>query len=128
MSTIGDQFGALAALFGGDGEASPDSVETEVVEAEVEEQSEGTSSEAGEKVAVDATFKSTLIATICELNGMSAEDFDFDASLADELDIQGLPLWALVAELERFAGAKFADPVVEAWRTPRDILDSSENS
>ncbi|WP_099332744.1 acyl carrier protein [Actinomyces minihominis] len=124
MSTIGDQFGALAALFGGDGEASPSSApqQVEVVEDESVEAAEGESSVSGE-----ATFASTLIATICELNGMSAEDFDFDASLADELDIQGLPLWALVAELERFAGAKFPDPVVEAWRTPRDILSSEQD-
>ena len=168
MSSIGDQFGDLAALFGGEGEAPSDGA-TPTHEKGSDDQDvlgsgnvaggqppahgqgrsqpatsadqghsqqtstagglaslstpSGLSANSGAAVA-DPTFESTLMATICDLNGMSSDDFDLDASLTTDLDIQGLPLWALVAELERFAGAKFPDPVVEAWQTPRDILDA----
>ena len=150
MSSIGYQFGDLAALFGGEGEAPPDSAAPESGNDEVEgpqgqapagdglrggadAADGGLPGEVGvadghfagsDAASAGATFESTLIATICELNGMSGDDFDLDADLTTDLDMQGLPLWALVAELERFAGAKFPDPVVEAWQTPRDILDA----
>ena len=157
MSSIGEQFGDLAALFGGEGEAPSDGATPTHEKGSDDQDVLGSGNVAGgqppaagqghpqpattaggsaslstptgisansEAAVADPTFESTLIATICDLNGMSSDDFDLDASLTTDLDIQGLPLWALVAELERFAGAKFPDPVVESWQTPRDILDA----
>ena len=168
MSSIGEQFGDLAALFGGEGEAPSDGAtpthgkgrddqdvlgsgnvaggqppahgqghsqpatsadqghpqQTETAGGSASLSTPSGISATSEAAVADPTFESTLIATICDLNGMSSDDFDLDASLTTDLDIQGLPLWALVAELERFAGAKFPDPVVESWQTPRDILDA----
>lgn len=144
MGTIGDQFADLAALFGGEGEAPPKTSSTS--SDDFSEPSQANGRESGETLAHDAgvvagrddapgtegeggdDFQSVLIATICELNGMSDADFDLDADLERDLDMQGLPLWALVAELERFAGATFADPVVRAWKTPRDILTAGPSS
>lgn len=131
MGTIGDQFADLAALLGGDGEAPseapPYAPEIQDGTSPPATSSGGTSHPPqGEEQA--PTFQSVLIATICDLNGMSAGDVDLDADLAEDLDIQGLPLWALVAELERFAGVAFADSVVRAWKTPRDVLAAGSSS
>lgn len=131
MSTIGDRFADLAALLGDEGEASlaaqPSSPLDPTEQAGSRSDGDhqhGEQTEA-EGTAEPATFEQALISTICDLNGMSEKDFDLDASLAVDLDMQGLPLWALVAELERFAGATFPDPVVHAWRTPRDIVNDA---
>lgn len=127
MGTIGDQFGDLAALFGGEGEASPKTqpaAPSQRVDGSIDANSESQVSKDQGVSGEGESFQSVLIATICDLNGQSAEDFDLDAHLAEDLDIQGLPLWALAAELERHLGTTFPDPVVRAWKTPRDVLSA----
>ena len=67
------------------------------------------------------TAQSVVLGTIAELTGLSESTIELDDSLVT-LDITGLPLWAVVAELERFTGEKFPDSQVEAWETPRDLV------
>ena len=133
MGTIGDRLGAdLMALFGGEGEAPSDTPQDEpssppegeevapVPDALVEEVH--TSEAEVAPVATEETITSVLVQTIAELSGIPASVIEMDASLDEDLDITGLALWAVVAELERFSGAQFLDKDVLAWKTPADIV------
>ncbi len=133
MGTIGDRLGAdLMALFGGEGEAPsdtpPDAPESPPEEEEVapvpdEPVEEVHTSEAEVlPVATEETLTSVLTETIAELSGIPASVIEIDASLDEDLDITGLALWAVVAELERFVGAQFQDKDVLAWKTLGDIV------
>lgn len=62
---------------------------------------------------------------IAELNHSEAQSLDLDADLTEELEITGLALWAVVAEVERRSGRVFLDDEVRTWRTPREILDAT---
>ncbi len=75
----------------------------------------------------EPTLESTIAATIAELNRVEISDLDFDNDFTS-LDLSGLPLWALVAEVERFLGRKFTDDEVGSWDTPRDILRAAESN
>lgn len=84
--------------------------------------------DAQEDAPAAPTLESVIADTIVELNRTEAAnqgpdlDLDFTA-----LDLSGLPLWALVAEVERFLGRKFTDEQVETWESPRDILRAAED-
>lgn len=134
MGTIGDRLGAdLMALFGGEGEAPsdtpqdkpsspPEGAEVAPVPAEEPVEEVHTSEAEVAPVATEETITSVLVETIAELSGIPASVIEMDASLDEDLDITGLALWAVVAELERFSGAQFLDKDVLAWKTPADIV------
>lgn len=82
-----------------------------------------------EETEAAPTLEAILTQTITELNrtGLSDQGPDLDLDFT-ALDLSGLPLWALVAEVERFLGRKFTDEQVGTWGSPRDILRSAEES
>lgn len=177
MGTIGDRLGAdLAALFGGEGEASPKSnaAEEDLASApsadETGPRGEGGRDAAGEPgfagvsgepgsarksgaagesgasiggvedsrdsgvhtsevedaaVASGDSLEVLLRETIAELSGKDAGAISLEDDLED-LDIVGLSLWAVVAELERSLKVEFLDADVLEWETPAQIIEASE--
>ena len=108
MSTIGDRFADLAALFGGEGEAPSEDQPGAAPTPEGEEA--GTSTNGG------------VLITALEDLGIKVDEGDFEADLQADLDLQGLALWALVAELERQVGRSVADSTARSWTTLNDVL------
>ncbi len=60
-----------------------------------------------------------------ELTGVPGHELDLDSPLDGTLNLTGLALWAVVAEMERGLGLVFPDSQVEEWKTLRDVLDAS---
>ena len=131
MGTLGDRVGVdLMALFGSeedqdqpDTDASNlpdgDTETTRALDPALEDSSEG-----------DAvpTLEQILRDLIADLNGIDPDEINMRAPLDGDLDITGLALWAVVAEMERVASKKFADTEVALWRTPTDILNAASSA
>ena len=150
MGTIGDRFGDLAALFGAEGEAAPEDAVSpipnlgeggagDVLVSATKAPTDAVGSAdvvdpgelSGAETSVAPTLESVIATTITELNraDQTASDAALDWDLNFQaLDLSGLPLWALVAEVERFLGRKFSDDQVETWESPRDMLQAAEGS
>lgn len=112
MGSIGDRLGLdLGELFGGEGEAPPD------------ETSSPQSKNAQRASSAGAGPEEMVVELAAQLLGCPAGSIDFDAPLA-ELDLVGLPMWALVAELERQSRLSFDDEAVNGWGTLRDIASA----
>lgn len=145
MGTIGDRFGDLAVLLRADGEAAPpggagsepagghgscggpDADRGGVGPGGTLEPAGEAESEEGLEAA--PSLEALITQTIMELNRAEPSDKvpDLDLDFM-ALDLSGLPLWALVAEVERFLGRKFTDEQVETWGSPRDILRAGQDS
>lgn len=70
-------------------------------------------------------LRQVLLDTIVELSQLPESVVTFDSSLARDLDIHGLALWAVVAEMERQVKTQFLDEEVLGWATPKDIYSAS---
>ncbi len=51
-----------------------------------------------------------------------------DLRLDEDLELTGLPLWSVVAQIERELKTTFADSAVRSWKTVEDVLRSAEQS
>lgn len=131
MGTIGDRLGAdLAALFGGDGEAPPDSAPDTATESSAPEEDAEAPEGALAHTSEEETHKAgspaeTISLTITELSGVDPDDLTADTELAD-IGIDGLALWAVVAELERTVGGQFLDEDVRGWVTVGQMTEAAE--
>ena len=77
-------------------------------------------------VDAEPTVEAVVRNLIAELSGVDGGTLDLKQPLDGALDISGLALWAVVAEVERFSNRTFADADVAEWKTPRDIISAAE--
>ena len=77
-------------------------------------------------VDAEPTVEAVVRNLIAELSGVDGGTLDLKQPLDGALDISGLALWAVVAEVERFSNRTFADSDVAEWKTPRDIISAAE--
>ncbi|MSS85419.1 hypothetical protein FYJ24_11830 [Actinomycetaceae bacterium WB03_NA08] len=144
MGTIGDRLGAdLQALFGGEGEASPDSADSPSDKADgpVDDATERTVDPAaaeadGESVLAQTSEEETRTAsspeetvfvTIAELSGIDRAALTAETGLVD-IAVDGLALWAVVAELERSVGDRFLDEDVRQWQTVGEMVEAGQRA
>lgn len=66
-----------------------------------------------------------VLAAVLEETGYEAENVRETLSLEDDLELTGLPLWSVVARVERDLAVTFPDTQVEAWRTLGDMLEAA---
>lgn len=84
-----------------------------------------TSEVEGAAVTSADSLETLLLETVAELSGKDAADISFDDSLKD-LDIVGLSLWAVVAELERSLKIQFLDADVLDWEMLSEVIAASK--
>lgn len=146
MGTIGDLFSEQLAGFANAGEAdegsstaapdsqiatsdSPDFYESGFLESD----SQAFDAESGEaplatlatefeqSVQLDSPL-AKVVGAILEETGYPAEKMRPDLQLVEDLELDGLSLWSLVARLERELKITCPDAEVEGWQTVADIL------
>ncbi len=143
MSSIGDLLGAALgqSLRDAAEEAAPDAASAEEPgpeesrAPEVEDESpavsgDGSADESEGKRTADpaddgaedrAAFVDPVLLVLAELSGQDPADIVPAQRLAEDLQIEGLALWAVAAEAERQAKAKFPDAAVKEWLTVADV-------
>lgn len=79
----------------------------------------------GETPLVVATHTGTTVTDlIAEEAGIAPEAVRGDARLVEDLELAGLALWSVVAQVERELRVTFPDRQIEAWETVRDLQDA----
>lgn len=74
--------------------------------------------------ALEGPEASVLQAVLTETD-LPPADIRRDLSLEADLGLSGLPLWSVVAQVERQLGKSFPDRDVKAWKTLGDLLDAA---
>ncbi len=130
MGTIGDRLAALLpegwdptasdsqADSDGSGASSASETAAEVLATAAQSVAGETDSSAGPRAQT--------VALLLEHTDASPEDFDPQMRLAADLDLDGLPLWGFVADLERVLCRQFPDVAVTEWVTVGDVLQAVE--
>lgn len=99
------------------GQLLPHGWEAPREDADAESASQGGGTAADRRGSEDA-----VIALIAAEAGR-AEDFVGPGDTLDEdLELTGLALWSVIAQVERELSVTFPDREVEAWRTVEDVL------
>ena len=72
--------------------------------------------------------RAAAVALVLAETGHNPLEMRRDLELAADLELTGLPLWSVVAELERAIGSAIPDTEVQEWRTLGDLLAAAEAS
>ncbi|WP_175955794.1 phosphopantetheine-binding protein [Schaalia sp. Marseille-Q2122] len=137
MGTIGDLLGIdLAAAFAQDTSDAADSVETQD-EALVASPSLGEEPDAQQESAhgadstdgdsVNPRHEAVLAAIVAE-TALDPSRARLDLTLREDLDLDDLGLYAVVAAVEHELRCTFTDEAVRSWQTLGDILDAVDET
>lgn len=110
MSSIADQLGSLLPEGWSDEAEESPAAEVEVTEVDVQE--------------AGATPEEIVIAVILEETGFDPALMRPELRLVEDLDLTGLALWSVVAQVEHELKATFPDVDVEGWVTLGDVLQA----
>lgn len=108
-------------------ESSPDEVAPADWRASLRESGLG---DVAAEVGPDAPSEvhTVVLELIGEETGQEPESLIPDLQLEKDLELSGLALWSVVAQIERELHVSFPDRQVEKWRTLADILVAATSS
>lgn len=115
MGTLAEQLGGLLPD-GWEGNSAPNKDAPE------------TSSEGHDADSSVRGPRELAVALVLEHTTVDPEALRPDLRLDADLELDGLPLWAFVAELERQLHCTFRDVDVRQWRTLGDVLGAAEEA